>query len=56
MGKTEIDIGPEDPTQADVRRMLAVSDAYLRALYPPESNHLVDVTRGTGRGVSRRPS
>src|SRR5215470_8606496 len=43
MGKTAVDIGPQDPRQADVLRMFAESDAYLQALYPPESNHLVDV-------------
>jgi putative acetyltransferase len=43
MNKAEISIGPEDPTQADIRRMVAESDAYLQALYPAESNHLVDV-------------
>jgi len=43
MSRTEISIGPEDPRQADIRRMIAESDAYLQALYPAESNHLVDV-------------
>ena len=42
MSETEIDIGPEDPRQPDVRRMIAESDAYMQALYPSESNHLVD--------------
>jgi putative acetyltransferase len=43
MGKPEISIGPEDPRQADVRRIFAESGAYLQALYPSESNHVVDV-------------
>ena len=43
MSKPEISIGPEDPRQADVRRILAESSACLQALYPSESNHLVDV-------------
>jgi putative acetyltransferase len=43
MSKSEISIGPEDPRQADVRRILAESSAYLQALYPSESNHLTDV-------------
>jgi putative acetyltransferase len=43
MSKPEISIGPEDPRQADVRRILAESSAYLQALYPSESNHLTDV-------------
>jgi putative acetyltransferase len=43
MSEPEISIGPEDPRQADVRRIIAESGAYLQALYPSESNHLVDV-------------
>src|SRR4029453_12957374 len=43
MSEAEIDIGPVDPRQPDARRMIAESDAYMQALYPPESNHLVDV-------------
>jgi putative acetyltransferase len=43
MSRTGISIGPEDPRQADIRRMIAESDAMMQALYPAESNHLVDV-------------
>ena len=43
MSKPEISIGPEDPRQADLRRIFAESGAYLQALYPSESNHVVDV-------------
>ena len=43
MSKPEISIGPEGPRQAEVRRIIAESGAYLQALYPSESNHLVDV-------------
>jgi putative acetyltransferase len=43
MSEPEISIGPEDPRQADVRRIIAESGAYLQTLYPSESNHLVDV-------------
>jgi putative acetyltransferase len=43
MSTPEISIRPEDPRQADVRRIIAESGAYLQALYPSESNHLVDV-------------
>jgi putative acetyltransferase len=43
MSKPEISIEPEDPRQADVRRIIAESGAYLQALYPSESNHVVDV-------------
>jgi putative acetyltransferase len=42
MSRPEISIGPEDPTQPDVRRIFAESSAYLQALYPSESNHVVD--------------
>lgn len=30
---------PVDPTSPDARRLIALSDAYMTALYPPESNH-----------------
>jgi putative acetyltransferase len=42
MSEREIVIAPEDPRQADVRGMIAESDAYMASLYPAESNHLVD--------------
>lgn len=29
-----------DPAQADVRALIAASDAFYAGLYPPESNHL----------------
>ena len=43
MSQPEISIEPEDPRQADVRRIIAESGAYLQTLYPSESNHVVDV-------------
>ncbi|MBR0755569.1 GNAT family N-acetyltransferase [Bradyrhizobium jicamae] len=43
MRKPEISIAPEDPRQADARRLIAESDALMQALYPPDSNHLVSV-------------
>ena len=43
MSSTGISIGLEDPRQADIRRMIAEADAMMQALYPAESNHLVDV-------------
>jgi putative acetyltransferase len=33
-------IHPVDPHCAGARRLLALSDAYMQALYPAESNHL----------------
>ncbi len=32
-----------DPAQADVRALIAASDAFYAGLYPPESNHLESV-------------
>jgi putative acetyltransferase len=36
-------IALEDPDQADVHALIAELDAYLTGLYPPESNHGIDV-------------
>jgi len=36
-------INTESPDQPEVRAMLAKLDAYCAALYPAESNHLLDV-------------
>jgi putative acetyltransferase len=36
-------IAREDPRAPDVRALLAELDAYLHALYPAESNHIMDV-------------
>ena len=33
----------ESPRQDDVMQLLATLDAYLKALYPPASNHILDV-------------
>jgi putative acetyltransferase len=33
----------ESPRQPEVLRLLAALDAYLESLYPPESNHLLDL-------------
>jgi len=33
----------ESPRQEDVMRLLAALDAYLESLYPPQSNHILDV-------------
>ena len=33
----------ESPRQEDVLRLLAALDAFLESLYPPESNHILDV-------------
>lgn len=38
----------EDPRQADLIVMLAESDRYHAALYPEESNHLLDASTLAG--------
>lgn len=42
----------ETPDQDDVRSLLAASDAFHAALYPAESNHLVDLAALRGPAVS----
>ncbi len=39
-----ITIALEPPRQEGVLRLLDMSDTYAQSLYPPESNHLVDVS------------
>ena len=36
-------IRPEPPDQHDVLRLIEALDAQMTALYPPESNHLLDI-------------
>jgi len=36
-------IRPERPDQPDVMRLIEALDAYANALYPPQSNHLLDI-------------
>lgn len=38
-----ITIAIEPPRQENVVRLLELSDAYAQSLYPPESNHLLDL-------------
>ncbi|MGH7372929.1 MAG: GNAT family N-acetyltransferase [Candidatus Rokuibacteriota bacterium] len=40
---SEITLGMESARQPDVARLLEGLDAYQSSLYPPESNHLLDV-------------
>ncbi|NHZ39793.1 GNAT family N-acetyltransferase [Massilia aquatica] len=44
-------IQTETPRQGDVIAMLEQLDAYFAALYPPESNHLMDVDSLCAPGV-----
>ncbi len=37
-------IAIEDPDQPSIRDLLAASDAYMAALYPAESNHMLDLS------------
>jgi putative acetyltransferase len=41
LAETRVSI--ESPRQDDVGRLLASLDAYLEALYPPESNHILSL-------------
>jgi len=40
---SKITIRQESPRQAEVERLLEALDAYQSVLYPPESNHFLDV-------------
>jgi putative acetyltransferase len=42
--RDDITIQPERPDRPEVRAMLAALDAYLARLYPPEANHILDVS------------
>jgi putative acetyltransferase len=37
-------VGRERPDEPNVRRLIAALDAEMTALYPPESNHLLNIT------------
>jgi putative acetyltransferase len=39
-----VTIAIEQPRQPEILRLLELSDAYAASLYPPQSNHLVDVS------------
>ena len=43
---------PESPGQPDVVALIEALDAYATALYPPESNHLLDVGSLSDAAVS----
>ena len=46
--KDRISIRPVDPCTPEISSMIADLDAYQASLYPPESNHLVDVGKLAG--------
>ena len=39
----DLTIAPESPRQDEIVRLIGELDAYLGALYPAESNHLLDI-------------
>jgi len=41
--KDALTIRPEPPGQPEVLRLIEALDAQMTALYPPESNHLLDI-------------
>ena len=43
MIERRIEIALEDPAEPEVAPLLHASDAYMASLYPPESNHMLDV-------------
>ena len=47
-----IAIAAERPDQPEIEALLASSDAYMAALYPAESNHLLDVASLTRPDVT----
>jgi putative acetyltransferase len=48
---SDIVITAESPLQDDIRALLAQSDAFAQALYPPKSNHLVSAEELVAEGV-----
>lgn len=48
---SEVTLGIESPRQADVVRLIEALDAYQSGLYPPESNHFLDVDGLAGPSV-----
>ncbi len=48
---TEITLRIESPRQPDVERLLEALDAYQSGLYPPESNHFLDVEALTAPSI-----
>jgi putative acetyltransferase len=51
MAVVPITIAPERPDQPEIRAFFAASDAYMAALYPADSNHMMDVAALTRPSV-----
>jgi putative acetyltransferase len=47
-----VDVKREDPDKPEIRALLVENDAYYEALYPAESNHLIDLTALRGADVA----
>ncbi len=47
-----VTITAEPPRQAEVLRLLEMSDAYMASLYPAESNHMLDISSLEKPGVN----
>lgn len=45
-------IRPEPPDQPDVLALIEAADAYANSLYPPESNHLLDIASLSASAVT----
>ena len=52
MSGAGLTIRPERPDQPDVMRLIEALDAYVNSLYPPESNHLLDVAALSNAAVA----
>ena len=48
---SEITLAIESPRRADVVRLIEALDVYQSGLYPPESNHFLDVDGLAGPSV-----
>jgi putative acetyltransferase len=48
---TAITLRIESPRQADVMRLIEALDVYQSGLYPPESNHFLDIEALVGPGI-----
>lgn len=46
-----VSVSAESPQQPEVVRLVEELDAYLTALYPPESNHLLDIETLAGPDI-----
>lgn len=50
--RTKLVISPENPTSSAIKELIAELDYYLAALYPPESNHGIDIAAMLNKSVT----